>query len=85
MGKTQAACSWCRCFKGVRVGEVSAGALVQVNFTAGGPARQLLSTYSLLAQSELGFGSLHSIVYVFSYIFFHILFICLFIIDIFDK
>lgn len=51
---------------GVRMGEVPTGALVQaepalqVNGTAGSPARQLLSTYSVLAQSELRSGHLHS-------------------------
>lgn len=48
------------------MGEVPAAALVQakpalqVNGTAGGPAWQLLSTYSLLAQSDLRLGHLHN-------------------------
>lgn len=52
------------------MGEAPGGALVQaepalqVNSTAGGPARQLLS---VLAQSELRFGHLHS-----DYFFFHL-------------
>lgn len=51
------------------MGEVPAGALVQaepalqVNGTAGHPARQLLS---VLAQSELRFGHLHSGFFFFS-------------------
>lgn len=53
------------------MGEIPAGALVQaepalqVNGTAGGPARQLLS---VLAQSELRFGHLHSDIFFFPFI-----------------